>query len=369
MSGVVIEGLRKTFGETVVLQGLDLAVKEGEFVVLPGRAAAADNRARPLRSGKRYWGTHRHRHRNCRRCSRGISVPTQKRDVGLVFQSYALWPHMTVSENVAYPLQIRRQSRREINQKVAQVLSLVGLENYARRGAMELSGGQQQRVALARALVASPRILLLDEPLSNLDAQTRNRLRRQVRRNYREVGTTTIYVTHDQVEALTMADRVLVMRNGVVEQSGTPLDVFERPESRFVADFLGYENIIPGKVISGKTDRLLVASPTMGSEFEAISNSLFKSEECVDLAFRASNVSLSPLLEEARPAARRNTVTARITDVVYLGDTIECSLEARNEILTARLPASPAAKAISVGQQFLISIDPEQLVVLPREDR
>jgi iron(III) transport system ATP-binding protein len=187
--------------------------------------------------------------------ARGVFVPPEQRHIGMVFQSYAIWPHMTVFENVAYPLRVRRMGPAEVRKRVQAALELVGLSALADRPAPYLSGGQQQRVALARALVYEPEVLLLDEPLSNLDAKVREQVREELRTLQRQLRITTVYVTHDQVEALALSDVVAVMRDGKVLEVGSPRDLYERPRTRFVAQFLGTTNLLPGKLaqVDGRT--------------------------------------------------------------------------------------------------------------------
>src|SRR5690349_3257887 len=182
---------------------------------------------------------------------RGVFVPPNRRGLGMVFQSYAIWPHMTVYENAAFPLRVgrRRFARREIDQRVMRVLGTVDLADMAQREATKLSGGQQQRLALARALVMEPRVLLLDEPLSNLDAKLRERMRFELKRLQRELGITTVYVTHDQSEALALSHQIAVMNEGRIQQVGSPRDIYERPASPFVADFVGSTNFLDGSVL------------------------------------------------------------------------------------------------------------------------
>ena len=190
---------------------------------------------------------------------RGVQVPSRLRNIGMVFQSYAVWPHMTVKQNVAYPLRQRKVTRAEIDRRCAEVLELVGLAEYAARPVTQLSGGQMQRVALARALVYEPRLLLLDEPLSNLDAKLRLEMRAEIRRIHDEIGAATIYVTHDQDEALSLADRIVVMREGTVRQIGTPRELYAAPAHLDVAEFMGFRNRLSGKVTAVAGDRVTVA--------------------------------------------------------------------------------------------------------------
>ncbi len=239
---IVFEGVTKAYGETTVLHGIDLDITPGEFVALLG----------PSGCGKT----------TMLRCLAGLEqptsgrilvggddvspVPVNKRDMSVVFQAYSLFPHMTVAQNVGFGLEMRKIGKGERRTRVAEALELVGLGHTADRYAHQLSGGQQQRVALARALVTRPRALLLDEPLSALDAKVRVRLRDEIKAIQVELGITTIFVTHDQEEALAVADRVAVMRDGVIEQLGAPEDLYRRPETPFVAGFIGESNRLEG---------------------------------------------------------------------------------------------------------------------------
>ena len=221
-------------------------------------------------------------------------LPPNQRDIGLVFQSYALFPHLTVFDNVAFGLRMRRISRDKIRSRVANALEMVGLEAYAKRRPAQLSGGQQQRVALARATVIEPQVLLLDEPLSNLDARLRVDMRQEIRRTQQQLGITTLYVTHDQVEAMSISDRVVVMNQGEIEQIGAPENIFAAPETPFVADFMGFDNHFSAEVISVRGSNLTVEWG--GAPIELRWRSKFGPPQIGDWAevfFRADDASLS----------------------------------------------------------------------------
>lgn len=250
MGFVEVSGLIKRFGRVVAVDGIDLSVEKGELVTLLGPSGCGKTTTlrciagleRPDEGEISIGG------RIVVSVRRGIFVPSSKRNIGMVFQNYAVWPHMKVFDNIAYGLKIHRVPKSEIRRRVKEVLELVGLVGLEDRYPTELSGGQQQRVALARALVRKPEVLLLDEPLSNLDAKLRERMRFEIRSLVKRVGITAIYVTHDQSEAMVISDRVVVMNMGRIMQVGRPEDVYRRPANRFVADFIGITNLIPGKI-------------------------------------------------------------------------------------------------------------------------
>src|SRR5689334_3463235 len=241
---LVLQRLEKRYGDTTVVAALDLAVKRGEFIALLGPSGCGKTTTLrmtaglvPASGGRIMIGG-----------DDVTRLPPYRRDIGLVFQNYALFPHMTVAQNIAFGLEMRGVAKSEIAQRVGEALALGRLEAYGARRPRELSGGQQQRVALARALVIRPSLLLLDEPLSNLDAKLREEMRVEIRDIQRRLGITTVFVTHDQVEALSMCDRVAVMGGGRLIQFGTPFEIYERPRHPFIADFVGRTNKIAGTV-------------------------------------------------------------------------------------------------------------------------
>lgn len=258
MSGLVLEKVSKSYsGELLVLDDLNLEVSKGEFVSLLGPSGCGKTTALrmvggliPTTSGRILVG------------GRDVTaVPAHGRNMGLVFQNYALFPHLTVANNVMFGLEMRGVAKKEALQRAGEALEMVGLSGLEARFPRELSGGQQQRVALARALVIRPDILLLDEPLSNLDAQLRERMRIEIRDLQQKTGITTIFVTHDQSEALTMSDRIAILDRGRVAQFGTPLEIYDRPSNAFVASFIGRVNRVEGKASAARDGLLSVAVP------------------------------------------------------------------------------------------------------------
>ena len=247
-----IERLSKRFGAFTALDGISLEIFEGEFVCFLGPSGCGKTTLLRAIAGLDIQTSGR-----VEQAGRDISaLPPTKRDFGIVFQSYALFPNLTVTKNVAYGLESRRARKADVTRRVGELLALVGLPDQGGKFPAQLSGGQQQRVALARALATSPGLLLLDEPLSALDAKVRVYLRHEIKQLQRRLGVTTVMVTHDQEEALTMADRIVVMNHGVIEQVGTPLEVYREPASPFVADFVGIMNFAAGTVIGPGTVRL-----------------------------------------------------------------------------------------------------------------
>jgi iron(III) transport system ATP-binding protein len=246
-TALAVEGLHKAFERFVALRRIDLKVRQGEMLCLLGPSGCGKTTLLRIVAGLETQTSGR-----ILQNGRDVSwLPASQRDYGIVFQSYALFPNLTVAENVAYGLVNRRTPRAQAAARVAELLTLVGLPGAADKYPNQLSGGQQQRIALARALATAPRLLLLDEPLSALDALERIRLRGEIRRLQQQLGVTTILVTHDQEEALSMADRVVVMNHGVIEQVGTPNEVYEFPATPFVADFVGKVNVLPATALGG----------------------------------------------------------------------------------------------------------------------
>ncbi|MBX3597834.1 MAG: putative 2-aminoethylphosphonate ABC transporter ATP-binding protein [Rhizobiaceae bacterium] len=249
---LVIEDVWKSFGEFLALKGVSLTVKEGEFICFLGPSGCGKTTL--LRA---IAGLDLQTRGTVRQAGKDISaLPPSKRDYGIVFQSYALFPNLTIEKNIAFGLENAKRSKAEINARVAELLELVGLSSQAKKYPAQLSGGQQQRIALARAMAVSPGLLLLDEPLSALDAKVRVHLRHEIKELQRKLGVTTIMVTHDQEEALSMADRIVVMNHGVIEQVGTPTEVYRHPETLFVADFIGETNQLPATVLTPERIRL-----------------------------------------------------------------------------------------------------------------
>jgi iron(III) transport system ATP-binding protein len=300
---------------------------------------------------------------------RNLFVPPEKRDAGMVFQSYAIWPHMTVFENVAYPLTIRNLKKDEIRTRVAEVLALLGLEAFATRSATRLSGGQQQRVAIARALVGRPALLLLDEPLSNLDAKLRAHMRVELLQLQKHLKFTTVYVTHDQAEALVLSDHILVMNQGLIQQAGSPRDIFTRPANRFVAEFVGFANFVAGKVVEMSGSHHLVQLGAEGPLIQAEQGPAVRAGEDVLVSARPSALRLERVDSSNGNAQRR--LQGKVLSAAYLGEYVEYHVAndfarlvvnvADQELRAGEVPAP------QVGDLVEVQFDPARTLVLPAE--
>jgi iron(III) transport system ATP-binding protein len=292
---------------------------------------------------------------------RPINVPANERGLGMVFQSYAIWPHMTVFDNVAFPLQVRPRSKRpskhEISERVERVLETMELGKLADRDATKLSGGQQQRLALARAIVIEPPLLLLDEPLSNLDAKLRESLRYELKRMQRDLGITSIYVTHDQIEALALSTNIAVMSEGNIMQLGKPRDIYENPNSRFVAEFIGTSNFIPGVVRDKDGDKYTVET-TDGRLFLESPATLAIGTEVV-VSIRPEAVELA---REPRGGQVQNEWSGKVLTRAFLGDSVDHVVGVgKHELRTRNNPTI----SIEPGTTVYLTLDPSKLSLVP----
>jgi iron(III) transport system ATP-binding protein len=291
--------------------------------------------------------------------SKGIFIAPNRRGFGMVFQSYAIWPHMNVFQNAAFPLEVggKKYSRQEIRDKVMRVLTAVQLEHLADREATKLSGGQQQRLALARALVMEPALLLLDEPLSNLDAKLRHHLRFELKRLQRELKITTVYVTHDQSEALALSHEIAVMSEGRIRQVGTPRQIYERPNSAFVADFVGSTNFLDGAVLGPDVGEQRYRVRTEIGDLSVLATETFRPDDKVLISVRPEDVELS----EDRPQRANNVWQGIVDQKVFLGEVLDFQVKVGERVLLSR--QHPSLRT-PIGNPIYVQLDPEKCVAL-----
>jgi len=347
---ITIHELTKSFGATPVLKGVSLEIRTGELFFLLGPSGCGKTTLLRLVAG--FYPPDSGEVRFGDRCVN--DVPPHRRNTGMVFQSYALWPHMTVSENVAYGLDVRGVSVAERAERVREALAMVRMEELADRTPNQLSGGQQQRVALARALVIRPDVLLLDEPLSNLDARLRLEMRDEIRRLHETLKLTTVYVTHDQKEALSLADRMAVLRAGVIEQLAGPREVYRRPASRFVADFIGESNWLEGDVEESGVDGIRIR--TSVGAFHATARPTIRRGMPVWLGMRPEALD--------QGGAGPNTFEAELRQTNYLGKIEEYVMRVGGGLFKCFV--QNPEQVLTPGTKLQMRVRPDDLLVLPR---
>ena len=351
MAGIRIENLAKHYGtksELAAVSDLNLDIKDNQFVTLLGPSGCGKTTTLRLIAGYLTPDAGSIRVGDRLVSTPGKVVPPEERGMGMVFQNYAVWPHKTVLENVAFGLRVRRVAAEDARQRVAKMLELVNLNGFESRYPNELSGGQQQRVALARSLVVEPEILLLDEPLSNLDAKLRERMRWELKALQRRTGITFVYVTHDQAEALALSDQIAVMHQGRLQQFGSPRDVYARPANRVVADFMGLVNLLPGKITAPDT---VVAGPL------TLRLSLprdLRVGDSVDVAIRPEDIRLGS-----------DGIPARVEEQSYLGNLSEYQVTLADG--TRLRVQAPATSYFAVGIEVALAVDAAQCNVFKAE--
>lgn len=353
---VSFEDINLSFGKTHVLKGINLEIRPGELFAFLGPSGCGKTTLLRLlagfesaQTGKVLIGDNEVSY-----------LPPWQRNLGMVFQSYALWPHMTIRKNVAFGLEERHVPRGEIKQRTDKALDMVGLLELAERRPSQLSGGQQQRVALARTIVIEPQVLLLDEPLSNLDAKLRIQMRHELLDLQRKLSITTIFVTHDQEEANTIADRIALMKDGVIQQVGSPVDLYDHPVNRFVADFLGTANFFNGRLERSAEEWLFTSDNDLLIPVKNIANNFQPGNYC--LVFRPQNVRVSVNSEEKKDDAVCFQGTVQSKE--FLGSTIRYRVAIKGTAIFADIPHHQGSRLLERGQAVNLAIDSNQIQVV-----
>jgi iron(III) transport system ATP-binding protein len=353
LASVDLRGLTKRFGSLAVVDNVSLRIDHGQLVCLLGPSGCGKTTTLRLIAGFLEPSDGEIKVGDRLVSSKARTLPPEQRSMSMIFQSYALWPHMTVTENIVYGLRLRKMDRDTIAKKLASILATTKLEALAQRYPGELSGGQQQRVALARALIVEPETLLLDEPLSNLDANLREEMRFEIRRLHDEYRYTTVYVTHDQSEAMTTADLIAVMNSGRIDQLGSPEDIYARPESEFVARFIGASNVIKGTALD--ENHVSFAGATL-----QVVGAKLAAGQSAPVAIRQHDVQLTT----QAPASPQNVVKATVTRQVYLGAARDYMVETPDG--TALRVTTPTETAVPKGSEVWLTLPPDRCRALSR---
>ncbi|PKF77703.1 polyamine ABC transporter ATP-binding protein [Vibrio sp. vnigr-6D03] len=348
--GITIKDLTLAFGETEVLKGVNLDIQPGEFFAFLGPSGSGKSTLLraiagfgPVPNGQILLGD-----------ENVIEQPPWKRNVGMVFQSYALWPHMTVRQNVAYGLEERKVPKPEIKKRVDEALNLVGLFHLAERRPSQLSGGQQQRVAIARTVVVEPRVLLLDEPLSNLDANLREQMRRDLLDLQRQLGLTTIFVTHDQEEANTISDRIAVLDQGVIQQIGEPIELYDNPANKFVADFLGTANVLNGQITESGGSSVFQSESGIHFPYQT------KERGDISLVFRPQSLEIC----HSSPNSDAIKLEGKVKHREFLGHLVRYGIDIGGQMLMVDDPHLRGSTHIRNGSPILLQLNPDEIVAL-----
>ena len=344
---VEFENVQKTYdGESLALADLNLSIFQGEFLTLLGPSGSGKTTALMMLAGFEAptAGEIRLRGKSL------LRVPHYRRNIGVVFQNYALFPHMSVAENLSFPLSVRKTSQAELKDRVARALELVQLQGFDNRRPAELSGGQQQRIALARALIFDPVLVLMDEPLGALDKQLREQLQIEIKHIQRHLGLTVVYVTHDQTEALTMSDRIAVLKNGSIEQLATPADLYDRPQNAFVAQFIGESNRLGGVLRAIDSEGRCTVEIAEGHTLEAMAVNIGPLGSRITLSIRPERVILHPAEGQCK-----NILVARVEELIYHGDHTRARLRVPGSSdFLIKVPNTPGEVNITPGDTIEI---------------
>jgi iron(III) transport system ATP-binding protein len=354
MTAVLLENVSRAFGPALAVDRVSLKVEAGEFLTLLGPSGCGKTTTLRMIAGleQNTGGRISIGGNVVSDADRSIFVAAERRRLGMVFQSYAIWPHMTVFDNVAYPLRIRRRPAAEIKERVMATLGLVEMEKYAQRPAPALSGGQQQRVAIARALVFEPEVLLLDEPLSNLDARLRTQMGDEFRKLQKRLGITSLYVTHDQEEAMALSDRVVVMEGGKILQVGSPEEIYQRPGSRSVAAFFGSPNLLQAEVTGSQPDAGYFRVDVAGRDWrgQCRAASAISPGTRVDVLVRPECIALSP--RDAAADADGICWTGKVKEMIFRGSRRSIAVETSAQVLRVE---TPSQLPIAVGDNVILT--------------
>lgn len=361
MASINLENVQKTFGKVIAVDQLNLQIREGEFFTFLGPSGCGKTTTLRMIAGFYYptKGIVRFGEKDMTR------VPPEKRNTGMVFQNYALFPHMTVFENVAFGLKVRKIPSTEIKNRVHDVLEKVRLDTFSNRQVSQLSGGQQQRVALARALVIEPEILLLDEPLSNLDAKLRDEMRTEILRLQRDYHITTIYVTHDQAEALSMSDRIAVFNNGVCHQIGTPFEIYNEPANDFVAQFIGEINFIPFEMDKIKEEKIEVrifqGNQSLSVKRIPFNDVEFSMDEKLILSIRPESIKLSTQAMEGE-----NVLEGKIESLQFFGSAVEILVKVQDITLKVNLLNPADLSVLKKESMVWLELPADRIRLIPK---
>lgn len=354
-TNVKIKGIYKSYKDVKVLKNVDLEIEKGDFLTILGPSGAGKTTLLKMIAGfeEPDTGTVAVNGENI------LVKPVHKRNIGMLFQNYALFPHMTVKENIAYPLKIRKYSKADIKEKVEEMLSYIQMEEYGERYPRELSGGQQQRVALGRAIVFNPDVLLLDEPLGALDKQLRKQMQIEIKRIHEERGLTTISVTHDQEEALTMSTKVCIMKNGKIAQVDTPEEIYTYPKNRFVASFIGEANILKTEILKKEQDKRIIK--LFGQKITVHQGSFFLPEG--DDAVAVIRPEKIGIVNEDYDGIRIKGIAR---EIIYVGDILRIQMETKEGILLQLKLFTLAERKLQKGQEITVGFSAGDIVLLQK---